>query len=106
MDLQLLETVLRVNDLNISFLTNETEFEAVRGVSFDVKKGETIGIVGESGSGKSVTARSLTIPSVSHEDRISFATSLLYEANTYYFSLFPLAEKKTYFLHLVVDKYF
>lgn len=55
----MLETVLKVKDLHISFLTSDKEFEAVRGVSFDVKKGETLGIVGESGSGKSVTARSI-----------------------------------------------
>ncbi|QUG40166.1 ABC transporter ATP-binding protein [Psychrobacillus sp. INOP01] len=54
-----METVLKVKDLHISFLTSDKEFEAVRGVSFEVKKGETIGIVGESGSGKSVTARSI-----------------------------------------------
>ena len=54
-----METVLKVKDLHISFLTSDKELEAVRGVSFEVKKGETIGIVGESGSGKSVTARSI-----------------------------------------------
>lgn len=54
-----METILKVKDLQISFLTNDKEFEAVRGVSFEVRKGETLGIVGESGSGKSVTARSI-----------------------------------------------
>lgn len=54
-----METILKVKDLQISFLTNDNEFEAVRGVSFEVRKGETLGIVGESGSGKSVTARSI-----------------------------------------------
>jgi len=51
--------LLEVNDLRVSFITGEAEFEAVKGVNFYVDKGETIGIVGESGSGKSVTARSI-----------------------------------------------
>lgn len=53
------DTVLRVTDLHVSFARREKDFNAVRGVSFEVKKGETLGIVGESGSGKSVTARSI-----------------------------------------------
>lgn len=51
--------ILKVKDLRVSFLNQEREFEAVKGVSFELKKGETLGIVGESGSGKSVTARSI-----------------------------------------------
>lgn len=53
------DIILRVTDLHVSFATREEDFNAVRGVSFEVKKGETLGIVGESGSGKSVTARSI-----------------------------------------------
>jgi peptide/nickel transport system ATP-binding protein len=51
--------MLQVNDLNIKFKTQNGLFEAVKGVSFNLKKGETIGIVGESGSGKSVTSLAL-----------------------------------------------
>ncbi|MEO6500103.1 MAG: ABC transporter ATP-binding protein [Mucilaginibacter sp.] len=48
--------MLKVDDLYISFKTQDGLFEAVKGVSFQLDKGKTIGIVGESGSGKSVTA--------------------------------------------------
>lgn len=53
------EKILEIQDLRVSFITGESEFEAVKGVNFYVNNGETVGIVGESGSGKSVTARSI-----------------------------------------------
>ena len=51
--------VLEINDLKTYFYTDDGIVKAVDGVSFDLKKGETLGIVGETGSGKSVTALSI-----------------------------------------------
>ena len=53
------EVLLEVKDLEVSFATKEGELQAVRKVSYTLKRGEVLGIVGESGSGKSVSSHCL-----------------------------------------------
>lgn len=76
------DNILEVKDLRVSFSTYAGEVQAVRGVSFNLKKGEVLAIVGESGCGKSVTAQTImrlvpTPPSV-----IKPGSSILFDGKT------------------------
>jgi ABC-type glutathione transport system ATPase component len=55
-----MSALLRVDDLRVSFATEDGVVRAVDGVSFELAAGEVLAIVGESGCGKSVTAQTIT----------------------------------------------
>ena len=53
------DNLIEVRDLAVEFVVGEQQQRVVEGISFDIKRGETLALVGESGSGKSVTAHSI-----------------------------------------------
>ena len=65
------EVLLQVSHLRVSFRTDEAMLKAVEDVSFDVRRGETLGIVGESGCGKSISCMSIL--------RLILAENVVYE---------------------------
>ena len=72
------EVKLSVNNLKISFRTDAGKVQAVRDISFDLYKGETLAIVGESGSGKSVTSKA--IMGISAVNSIHEGGEILYDS--------------------------
>lgn len=83
----MMEPILQVKDLHVSFQVKGGEVKAVRGMNFEIGKGETVAIVGESGSGKSVTAQTVmrlipSPPSIIKQGEILFqGQNLLKKSN-------------------------
>ncbi len=54
-----MESILKVNNLHVHYVTDDEVVKAVNGISFELMKGESIGLVGETGAGKTTTALSI-----------------------------------------------
>ncbi len=85
-------TILRVKDLRISFRTVSGKVQAVRGISFDLRQGETLAIVGESGSGKSVTNRA--VMGITAKNGIIESGEILYDGK----DLLKIAEEDFHYI--------
>ena len=71
------ERLIEVKDLEVKFATEDGVVNAVDGVSFELQRGEVLGIVGESGSGKSVTA--MTLLGLTRDKNARFGGEVLYK---------------------------
>jgi peptide/nickel transport system ATP-binding protein len=85
--------LLEVRNLKVEFNSGNTVSQAIKGISFQLHEGETIGIVGESGSGKSVTSLSIMKLIPSPPGKISGGEILFHEANKGSIDLLKLSEK-------------
>ena len=66
------QPLLSVEDLHVSFHKGSTSVQAVAGVTFTLRQGETLGLVGESGCGKSTTGRAVVQVERATSGRIQF----------------------------------
>jgi oligopeptide transport system ATP-binding protein len=74
--------ILEVKDLKVSFHTYAGEVHAVRGVTFNLKKGEALAIVGESGCGKSVTSQAIMRLIATPPGEIKKGSSIIFDGKT------------------------
>jgi len=72
-------TLLEINNLNISIAQNQSSKSLVKNISFKIKKNEIIGLIGESGSGKSLT--SLAILNLLNKDKFKVKGEVLFKGN-------------------------
>ena len=76
------EALLSVEQLTVEYVTKAGRVQAVSGVSFDVRRGETLGIVGESGCGKSTTGRAVLRLDRGTEGNIRFGEEQIDQADS------------------------
>ncbi|MDW7690615.1 ABC transporter ATP-binding protein [Flammeovirgaceae bacterium SG7u.111] len=86
------EKILTVSNLKVDFYHNAHATHAVKGIDFEVFKGETVGIVGESGSGKSVSALSL-LGLISDPGLVTDGKAMFKSINDGQFDLYQQSEK-------------
>lgn len=86
------QSLLEVKDLIISFSSGKQTTDVVKGISFSIQPGETLGIVGESGSGKSIT--SLSIMKLLSGNGFIRSGEILFRKNNQVTNLAALSEKQ------------
>ena len=67
------DTLIEVRDLSVEFVTGEQQQRVVEGISFDIRRGETLALVGESGCGKTTSGKAI-VQLLRHQAQIEVAT--------------------------------